>query len=230
MFSPTILILGFFLLQHINFSSADGFSADELLSFNTEDVAPLQDTMSTSLLDPTIPNSVPISDTDFGNDNAYPDVFNILGSNDPNLNSDLFASDADLTTDPTIFYIADCGSINNSVLRKNKKARVRRETACHNPDFSSDPNLSLPTLDQARKDPLRPKTEREKKLADITNAVTIRTGSFLKATTLILARCYGQEERVCSSGSLSDVQFEGNGGTYVVKGSTTSKRLPLSDT
>ena len=227
MFSSWILIIGLFFQYHISFSSADGFFTDDLLAFNTEDPDPLQGAASIDLLDSTNSNPSLILDADFTGDNENPDIFNIPLNNvlGP---SDLFVSDADLNSviDPTSFDIADCSSMNNGVLRQ--KARVRRQTTCGSPYYNSEPNLSLPTLDQAKKDPLQPKNEREKPPADI--IFTLRMGNILTTTSWILASCRSKELGVCSSGSSADIQLESNGATYELRGVMMSKYLFLSTT
>ena len=235
MVSARMLILGFFLLyHHIVFSSADEVFTDELLSFNAQDIDPFRDSTSTYLFDatnsiqnPDLFSDANFSDDDDDDDDENSDLFDILANSGPNLNSDLFVSDANLDSiiDPTSFDIADCGPINNGVLRRDKNTRVRRETACHNPQFNSDPSLSLPTLDQVnREDPLRPKTEDEKKRADAINNFFLRTGLFPKATDIILRECHREDEKtICNSGKGIDILLEGNGETYTLLTSTRGK-------
>lgn len=234
--SAWVFIVWLFLYC-IGFSSADGIStdgafmdgvsADGMLSFN-DDMDPLQGT-STGLLDPT--NANLISNVNF-NEDENSDVLDMFLPNDSDSTLDLFTSDADSnpTVDSTIL-IADCALTNDGVLRKKAKAkakakaRVRRDTACRNPSSESSPDLNLPTLDQARKDPLRPKTDREKVIGDALNNFLFRTGLFLKGANFILKLCYPGETKVCSSGDELDIQREKSGELYTLTSGTAGKSL-----
>lgn len=241
--STWILVCGVFShcisLLSADGGSTDGAFANELSMFNA-DIDPLQSTL-TFLPDSTSPDL--ISDINFNNENSG--VFDNMFPNYSDL--DLFASSAadsnsvsnsdsnsiiDTTTSTEI--AVDCGSFTNNddILQKNKKARFRfrRETGCSNPySGSSNPDLSLPTLDQTnnnRKDPLRPSTDREKVIQNSIDDFLLRSGFFLKGANLILAMCQPDEKRVCSSGDVLDVHLEDDGENYSLTSSTASKCSP----
>lgn len=226
------MIIGLLLQDQISFSRADGVFTDELLSFNAEEIDPVRDTTSTYLFDATnsTPNFDLFSDANLNDDNEHSDMFDVLANSDSDINSDLFISDVNMdpTIDPTSFDIVDCGSINNDVLRRDKDARVRRQTVCPNPHLNSDPSLSLPTLDQVnREDPLRPKTEEERKKADAINKFFWGAGSFLKVTDILLRVCHMDEQTICSSGNRLDILLEYSGETFTLLSSTTGMCLSL---
>ena len=250
-----ILVSGVFLGYCISFSSADGdftdgLYTDELSMFN-EDIDSLSST-STYTFDSTDPDL--ISDMYFNDENSdgFDDTFPNSSDaasdsdsySDSNSDSDQFAGSADdlssnsvvdTTTIATANNAVDCSSITNDddydVLRKNKKARarVRRETACENPnsDFTT-PNLSLPTLDQAdnRKDPLAPKTDQDRADQDAVNEVLLRGGLFLKGADMFLRICPSDETRVCSSGNHRDIHREVDGGGNTLTDGTKGKFSP----
>lgn len=231
--SAWIFVLACFL-HYISFSGADGVSTDGLLSFN-EDVDPLQST-STYLLNPTDRDPELVSNLSVNGDENSDVLANMLPNESDPGSSDLFFGNANADSNPVVddpTLIADCtfSIINEGYLRdrKNKKARIRRETACHNP--YSIP--SLPTLDQANKqDPSRPKTDDEKALADSLNIFTMGGASLLKSFDLILSTCLSDERSVCSSGYSSDQKLEDNGESYALGGGQESKCFVslLSDT
>ena len=210
--SPWIYALGFFL-RYISFSSADGVSTDELSLFN-EDIDPLESTYLLSPKDPDLVSDVNLIIDDSDGLDMFPN----------DLGSDLFASGSDFNSiiDPTL--VTDCSSIENSYLRK--KARLRRETSCHNP--YPNPSLTLPTLDQispseASKDPLQPQSPRQKKITNVLNEVFLQGGLILKTSDLIVKDCHSGERRVCSSDNGYNIQLEGNRGTYALSDSNACK-------
>ena len=214
-----ILTFAFVLHHHIRFSSADdGLFTDEISQmFNTDDLDPFQGTTSISYLsDPTISGS------------------------DLNLDSsDLFTSDVDFNSDSTIdltsFDIADCGgpSTSNGVFRKKKqrKARIRRDTLCGTSNPSSPlPSLSLPSLPSFYEagteddDPLRPATAEERKQADKINVLLLLGEQYIHSGPQ--KDCDFTQHLICSSGDRNDMQLEETGYTYTVMRGKEGKGCP----
>lgn len=118
---------------------------------------------------------------------------------DPSLDADfdLFASDIDLNPTADFTLVADCGPPINDF--QGKKARLRRQTSCPNPNL----DLSLPTLDQASKEPWRPTTDEEKKRVGINGGNTFVGGSALRLINFFVHGCL--KHNVCSSRSELDI-------------------------
>lgn len=242
MSAPRVLTFGLVFLYHIRFSNADDVG---LSLFYHEGLF-----QSNSALDLTQPDDL-ISDVNF-NGEANPDLLSILDDSDSSdlvsilagdsgfsdlfsvLPDDSGSSDLLFSNEPDTIsfddstFLADCGFIDSGALRKSKKARFRRDTACPNPD---SPKLSLPTLDQMNQGPRRPQTEEEKKNADIFN---VFSGDFVglgRLTFYHLAECGSDEKKICDSGVSHDTQVESIGKyytTYTVADATMSKRFSFA--
>lgn len=231
---PAWILFWGVILDCIDFSNADGgftdgLFTDELSMFN-EDIDPFRsiNTYSLNSMSPDVVSSMNFNDENSDADSgAYADPdSDSYSESDP----DLFASSAadsnsnsivDTTTNK---IAAECSSYINddNVLHKNKKARVRlrRETACRNPDSNPDiPTLSLPTLE----DPLRPKTDREQVNQDKMNDYILGSGPLLRGANMVLKTCPPDEQRVCSSGNRRDIHRETEGGGYTLTSSTAGK-------
>lgn len=213
----SILVLNF-LLHYISFSSAFGLFTDEPSLFN-KDFEPLQ---NANFLDITTLDLVSDQNLNDGDPNEFDLFFNDPGS-------DLFASgDLDVVSsnsiDDTIF-LADCSSTNGGY--SGKKARVRRDAACTNWAYGSNPTLSLPTLDQlgplqATKDPFRPKTDRESEIQEAVNRAITFSRVALPTADFFLKYCRS-DIRVCSSGNENDIHPDVDGQTYTLTDATASE-------
>lgn len=213
-----VLTVGLCLLHHLSFSVA----ADDDLSL-FYDNEPLQ---SSSTLDLTNSDDSLISDANL-NGEANPDQLFSVPPDDSGSLDLLFADDVSPISLDDPILLAGCGSIDSGALRKSKKARIRRDTTCTNPYSSSNPNLSLPTLEQNdEQHPRRPQTDAEKKGADALSISTFQLGIWTRVGGWHFARCSYPEEKYCSTGDPKDVQFDSDLQHYVLTGFTTSKRFP----
>lgn len=224
--SGWIFVLGY-LLYCISLSSADGVSTDGLLLFD-ENINPLHG-ISAFSLDPTDRDPNLVSNLSVNGDENSDFLANALPNDSDSGSADLLFDDAgadpnSIVDNPTL--ISDCTSsiVDEGYLRdrKNKKARIRRQTACHNPYSTS--GLSLPTLDQANSQhPRRPKTDQEKEAADSLNVFSMQVGVMLKAFRTFLNVCQLNERMVCSSGDRDDQKLEANGETCTLENSAASE-------
>lgn len=212
--SPVRMLFGIFVFL-IRFSSA---SDDELLSLLPNDNDLFQSAPLLDFADPAL-----FSNVEEMNSGENSNVFSMLPND--SYSSDLFHSDVDSNSVNDSTFLADCGSIDNDLLRKIRKARIRRDAPiCHNPNSEPVPNLSLPTLDQvfpseSDKDSLL--TTIWKNLGSTQNIpLHVRLGL---TNADFLLQCGLENWRLCFSGNPDDIKLERDEQSYTVKHAENSK-------